>query len=78
MLNFSQVDGGDLADKARALIGGLPAELKRVVESDPELGARVARVTGETPGGRHDSGVHVREAGSAALRDVAAAPADAE
>jgi flotillin len=45
MLNFSQVDGGDLASKARALLGKLPAELKSVVDSDPELSAKVAELT---------------------------------
>ncbi|MEJ7728569.1 MAG: flotillin domain-containing protein [Polyangiaceae bacterium] len=79
MLAFSQVDGADLANKARGLIGGLPAELKRIVESDPELSARVAAVSGETPAGdRHDSGIRVQDTAGAPLRDGSAAPADAE
>jgi uncharacterized membrane protein YqiK len=45
MMQFSQVDGGALADKARALLGHLPAELKSVVASDPELSAKVAELT---------------------------------
>ena len=46
MLQFSQVDGGALADKARALLGQLPEELKSVVAADPELSAKVAALVG--------------------------------
>ena len=49
MLQFSQVDGGALADKARLLLGRLPEELKAVVAADPELSAKVAELTGPTP-----------------------------
>jgi hypothetical protein len=45
MMQFSQVDGGAIADKARALLGHLPEELKAVVASDPELSAKVAELT---------------------------------
>jgi uncharacterized membrane protein YqiK len=81
MLAFSQVDGAGLADKARGLLGGLPAELKRIVESDPELAARLASLGGvEQHEGRSDSGIDVRDAVPASRRDgaAAAAPADAE
>jgi uncharacterized membrane protein YqiK len=46
MMQFSQVDGDKLATKARALLGALPNELRAVIESDPELRAKVADVTG--------------------------------
>ncbi len=45
MMHFSQVDGDALADKASALLGALPSELRRIVEADPKLAARVDEVT---------------------------------
>jgi flotillin len=45
MLQFSQVDTGKLADKARAFLSSLPAEVKKVIESDPNLSAKLAELT---------------------------------
>lgn len=42
MLQFSQADTAGLADKARGLLGALPPELKRIIDEDPELAAKVA------------------------------------
>jgi uncharacterized membrane protein YqiK len=44
MMQFSQVDTAKLADKARNLLGALPAELKAIVEADPQFAARVAEI----------------------------------
>jgi len=59
MMQFSQVDTGKLADKARSLLGALPAELKNIVESDPALAEKVAELgrRAATTGG---SGIEVR------------------
>jgi uncharacterized membrane protein YqiK len=46
MMQFSQVDGAGLADKARAALGKLPAELQAIVAGDPELSSKVAALTG--------------------------------
>ncbi len=45
MMSFAQVDGASLADTARNALGRLPAELSRIVESDPELAAKVSELT---------------------------------
>ncbi|MFO0651638.1 MAG: flotillin domain-containing protein [Polyangiales bacterium] len=45
MMQFSQVDGDKLAEKASALLGSLPAELQRIVEADPKLAAKVDELT---------------------------------
>lgn len=45
MMQFSQVDTGKLADKARALLSTLPDEVKRVMEADPTLSAKLADLT---------------------------------
>jgi flotillin len=45
MMQFSQVDTGKLADKARALLSTLPDEVKRVMDADPELSAKLADLT---------------------------------
>jgi len=55
MLQFTQADGADLAGKARAVLGKLPAELKSIVDSDPELSAKVAELTASTARGNDDA-----------------------
>ncbi len=45
MMQFSQVDGDKLAERASALLGSLPAELQRIVEADPKLSAKVEELT---------------------------------
>jgi hypothetical protein len=50
MMQFSQVDGAMIADKARAALGQLPEELKAIVAGDPELSAKVAALTGGPKG----------------------------
>ncbi len=42
LLAFSQVDTQNLADKARALIGTLPNELRAAIEKDPALAQKLA------------------------------------
>ena len=44
MLQFSQVDTDKLADKARALLTTLPAEIKSIITNDPALSAKVAEL----------------------------------
>jgi hypothetical protein len=56
MMQFSQVDTGKLADKARALLSTLPDEVKRVIEADPTLSAKLADLT-KTPSG---AGIQVK------------------
>lgn len=56
MMQFSQVDPSKLADKARALLGTLPDEVRRVVDADPTLSAKLAELT-RTPSG---AGIQVR------------------
>ncbi len=46
MMQFSQVDTGKLADKAKAFLGTLPAEVKGVIEGDPALAKKLADITG--------------------------------
>ena len=41
MMAFSQVDTDKIADKARELIGHLPAEVRSVIESDPAIAAKL-------------------------------------
>lgn len=45
MMQFSQVDTDKLAGQASSLIASLPAELQKIVDKDPTLAAKVARVT---------------------------------
>jgi uncharacterized membrane protein YqiK len=62
MMAFSQVDTGKLADKARALLGTLPDEVKRAIDADPTLSAKLADLT-RTPAG---VGIQVKVDGQAA------------
>jgi uncharacterized membrane protein YqiK len=62
MMQFSQVDTGKLADKARALLGTLPDEVKRVIDADPTLSAKLADLT-RTPSG---AGIQVKVDGRGA------------
>lgn len=62
MMQFSQVDTGKLADKARALLGTLPDEVKRVIEADPSLSAKLADLT-RSPAG---AGIQVKVDGAPA------------
>ena len=57
MMQFSQVDPGKLADKARAFLGTLPAEVKSVIERDPVLAQKLAEL-GARPGSE-DAGIAV-------------------
>jgi uncharacterized membrane protein YqiK len=57
MMQFSQVDPGKLADKARAFLGTLPAEVKSVIERDPALSQKLAEL-GARPGS-DDAGIAV-------------------
>ena len=61
MMQFSQVDTGKLADKARALLGTLPDEVKRAIDADPTLSAKLADLT-RTPSG---AGIQVKVDGQA-------------
>lgn len=45
MMQFAHVDTDGLAEKAGSLLATLPDELRRIVESDPDLSARVAEIT---------------------------------
>ncbi len=45
MLSFAQVDTDKLADKVRAFVGTLPAEVKAAVDADPELQTKLAEIT---------------------------------
>ena len=45
MMQFAHVDTDGLAEKAGNLLATLPDELRRIVESDPDLSARVAEIT---------------------------------
>lgn len=45
MMQFAHVDTDGLAEKAGDLLATLPDELRRIVESDPDLSARVAEIT---------------------------------
>jgi uncharacterized membrane protein YqiK len=45
MMQFSQVDTGKLADKARDFLSTLPAEVKSVIEGDPSIQAKLAELT---------------------------------
>lgn len=44
LMQFAKVDGADLGDKVRGLLGAVPGELRGVLESDPELGPKVAEL----------------------------------
>jgi uncharacterized membrane protein YqiK len=44
MMQFSQVDTDKLADKARAFVSTLPAELKSAIDSDPVLSEKLAEL----------------------------------
>lgn len=46
MMQFSQVDTGKLADKARAFLNTLPDEVRSVIDADPNLAAKLAELTG--------------------------------
>ena len=50
MMAFSQVDTDKLADQARSLIARLPAEVKGVIDGDPELQAKLAGLMGASNG----------------------------
>ena len=58
MMAFSQVDTGKLADKARAILSTLPDEVRRVVDADPTLSAKLDELT-RTPSG---AGIQVKPA----------------
>ncbi len=58
MMAFSQVDTGKLADKARALLSTLPEEVRRVVDADPPLSAKLDELTRTTSG----AGIQVKPA----------------
>ncbi|UQA60786.1 flotillin family protein [Polyangium aurulentum] len=60
MLAFSQVDSGALADKARSFISTLPAELRSVIDNDPELSQKLADLG--VPSRSVDTGIEVRHA----------------
>jgi uncharacterized membrane protein YqiK len=45
LMNFAQVDSGQLASKARGFLQTLPAELKSVIEQDPALSTKLANLT---------------------------------
>src|SRR5262245_15288299 len=49
MMQFSQVDTDKLAEKARAFLGSLPAEVKSVIEGDPAIAAKLAELARRTP-----------------------------
>lgn len=49
LLNFAQVDGDKIADKARAFLGTLPPEIKNIVEGDPELSAKLNELKRRAP-----------------------------
>ena len=57
MMAFSQVDTDKLADKARDLLGNLPAEVKSVLENDPAIAAKLAELGGRA--GKHDVDIEV-------------------
>ncbi|APR84634.1 TolA protein [Minicystis rosea] len=57
MMAFSQVDTDKLADKARDLLGNLPAEVKSVLENDPAIAAKLAELGGRA--GSHDVDIEV-------------------
>ncbi len=42
MMSFAQVDGDKLADKARAFLETLPAEVRSAIDGDPEVAAKIA------------------------------------
>jgi uncharacterized membrane protein YqiK len=58
MLSFSQVDTGALADKARSFISTLPAELRSVIDNDPDLAQKLADLG--VPARAVDTGIEVR------------------
>ncbi len=58
MMQFSQVDGDKLANKARSLLNALPNELRAVIDADPELGAKVSAFTGAS--GSENAGIVVQ------------------
>jgi hypothetical protein len=53
------VDTGKLADKARAFLGTLPAEVKSVIEGDPAIAAKLA----ELGRGRAEPSIEVKPVG---------------
>jgi flotillin len=71
MMQFSQVDTAVLADKARALLGSLPEELKGVLDGDEALSAKLAELSRRA----EDADIHVKQ--GAPARDDAPAPAPA-
>jgi uncharacterized membrane protein YqiK len=59
MMAFSQVDTDKLADKARELIGSLPAEVKSVIENDPSIAAKLAELSRQGAPSTHDPDIEV-------------------
>jgi len=62
MMAFSQVDGQALADKARAFLGTLPAELRQTLEQDPTFAKKLEDLGGHAARAESARGIEVRDA----------------
>jgi flotillin len=74
MMQFAQVDTDKLADKARAFLGTLPAEVKSVIENDPTLSAKLAELSRRGS----DSSIQVKSGAAPAPEPKIQAHSDAE
>jgi flotillin len=73
MLAFSQVDERGLADKARSFLGTLPAELRAVIDKDPELAKKLEHIGVAAPSG---AGIQVHEIDPDTIPPAAPLPAE--
>lgn len=67
MMAFSQVDTDKIADKARDLLQHLPAEVKSVIENDPDIAQKLAEMGRAQPVSLRDPDIEVTTQRPAAM-----------